>query len=237
MPIINLHQYPDKQDVDWVFLTKKQKRWRQFSPVLKENIMIAMKRVQSIRNDIASRSRVSTMPPIEIHDVCWRNPVHSSTIHGKMGFLYIGKHIYIGAQLTAPTILYASEEELTGIMLHEFSHCFYYCRQVVRCVALGIDHFNSGFENAFDEEDELSQLEKPEDWFSAEDCIKFPYWHSTMLEAFTEKVYREWIKRKLPIEVPNLTFSVPEVEIPQCIIENINQLENRKRLDKKEGQS
>lgn len=107
-----------------VVLRRHPLRWRKLPVHVKTALVGAVQRMTRIREEIELCAQVDTMPPIEIVDVCWfitsSDGVPEGFVHGRTTALKHGALSIFGAQICAPTVLYADDESLRGILLHEF---------------------------------------------------------------------------------------------------------------------
>jgi hypothetical protein len=188
-----------------VILRRDPQRWRKLPIAVQMDLVEARIRVSKIREQIAATSLVTSMPPVEIHDVAWTSTDLQLIVHGREKPIVLGGQTYYAALLSGPTAIHASDVELQGVLLHEFSHCFNSLRRVYRHVKSGTtEQFTCG--KPLDDSDEAwndwdrSLLERPEDWFSSENCSVFPYHHDPLTQACTNAVFQNWVVKGLPVD-------------------------------------
>jgi hypothetical protein len=216
-----------------VVLKKHPLRWRKLPLGIKTALVKEVQRVTRIRDDIARCAQVSVMPWIDIVDVCWAtrflDGVPEGCVHGRTTLLRRGESQSFGVELTAPTVLYTDDQGLRGVLLHEFSHVFYFTRQLLREQAAGktFVSWEPAGDVADDEEWDRATLERPEDWFGHADVTIFPYWHSKLLDKFMERIAEDWINKGLPVELGTGEFHARHVGLFEEIVAHAQRLEAR----------
>jgi hypothetical protein len=218
---------------DWVTLRRHPVRWAKLPSRIRIAIVDGVERVRRIRSEIASHALVPVMPPVEVVDVCWTDPEQTGCIHGQSAPVTINGDQMFGAVISAPVVVHADDAALRGVLLHEFSHCFYFHRRVVEHVLSGrTDRLKIGRERAnfLDDDRDREMLERPEDWFSKEDVEIFPFHDADLLERCTDRIATEWVGRGLPVEVPNRSFHLDRLSAPWPILHRIAHLTGRLRV-------
>src|SRR2546426_536934 len=105
-----------------VALKKNALRWRKLPIAVRTGLVTSVARVRGIREDIERNALTGPMPPVRIVDIAWateRGCAHGRTVP----VLRWGDGWLLGAELAAPTALYADDTVLRGVLLHEFAHC------------------------------------------------------------------------------------------------------------------
>src|SRR5262249_22778742 len=145
-------------------------------PTRVKTILVAgVQRVTHIHDDIARSAQVSVMPPVDILDVClipgFLDGIPEGCVHGRTTLVRRKGAWQFGVELSAPSVLYADDQGLRGILLHEFSHVFHMTRQVLRALDAGQTgvSWKPAGDVGKDEEWDRAMLELPEDWFGPAD--------------------------------------------------------------------
>src|SRR5882724_2655947 len=92
-------------------------------------LLKGVERVASIRAEIASTAKVTTMPPVEIVPYIWTR--ERVLICGRVTALRRGDGAYFGVQIPAPTALCTDDAAVRALLVHEFAHWFYIATRVV----------------------------------------------------------------------------------------------------------
>lgn len=210
-----------------VAIRRKRERWQGLPSRIKHALTKGVARVSDIRLAILSCSTVRELPPVEIIDVGWVTPKRDAAIHGRSHPLAIGREFEYGASLAAPTVIYASDVELRGVLLHEFAHCFHHIRTVWRALARGDTRVLLGSDPSrlLDPEYDRAALDPPDLWFCKQDVDIFPYQHSGMLTSCTNAIFTEWVAKGLPTETPHPHYKIPTISVPEAIAERVEQTE------------
>lgn len=216
------------ESIERVTLKTKPERWNKYRLALRSEITKGVQRLRQLRSAILGRARVSELPPVEVVDIGWTAPRELTPIgqtiivHGCSTIFDtpIGKEL--GARIAAPAVIHCSDAELVGVLLHEFCHCFFHARQVIRSGMEGrLYSFNGDQRQVYDVDYDKSCLDPPELWFSESDVQVFPYQHDKLLSASLATIAREWVAKKLPMTVPGVVKVGSEVQIPGAIARHV----------------
>lgn len=227
---------------------KKEEKSRSFSPKIRlsttseEWANIPKRIVQSIKIDkiphlkrihqSISNAALLPMPPVEIVPTGWVPPGNEGMIYGRSNLIQVGDSHQVGAQIPAATLLFVNDLLLRRILVHEFTHCFWYYEQLVLNLTRGskgvIESIGDlSIEEQFDKlesgEEEKHKV-NPFEWFSDRDAKEFLEWDNSVLNLSTLLFQEHWVKDGLPIEIPDLKinfhgrFAIPEEEIIRHVI-------------------
>jgi hypothetical protein len=128
-------------------------------------LLQGVKRVASIRAEIAQTAKVATMPPVEIVPYIWTR--ERVLICGRVTALRQSDGAYFGVQIPAPTALCTDRAAVRALLVHEFAHWFYLATRVVNGAETGtLDLRSEGLAEADTQID-------AEDWFGEEDARGF----------------------------------------------------------------
>jgi hypothetical protein len=206
-----------------VFLRKHPTRWLKLPIDVRMGLKKKRDEIVAIRAAIAERACVHTMPPVEIFDVAWMHD-SAGVIHGRSGVVRFDGREMLGVQLPGASVLFADEAALRGILLHEFSHCFWHLQCALAHMAQGggrtLD-LSSPVENLNNPEADRERMVSPQDWFAPEDCAIFPYHNSKLLEQCTDEVALKWIAKGLPCLFPVAEFHAEHLTYPTDVAEKL----------------
>jgi hypothetical protein len=215
-----------------VFLRQNPQRWRKLPASTQMDLIVARERVATIREQISSTSLVRSMPLVEIHDVAWVSEDLVGITAAKSEPIKIGTITHFAALISGPAAIFASDTALRGILLHEFSHCFNKLRRIHRHFKSSTEPFSSPrpantSEAEWDRWDR-EMLERPEDWFSPEDCAIFPYHHSSLTQDCVNTIFTEWVVKGLPVDTKKKPYDLGTVwmETEDDVEERIKKLES-----------
>lgn len=216
-----------------VTLKKNSLRWSKLPAQMKVAIVAGVDRVGRIRSDIARTARVTSMPFVQVVDVAWVAPGMTGAVHGRATPLRFGASYTPAVELAAPTVVFTSDSELRGVLLHEFSHCFNLAKEALAAEAAGLKKLDreppsGSLYDAQGEEWDRQKLEPPGDWFSDDDAALFPYQHDALLDACTEAIAHRWIIPGLPAIEPPTAPTAKGIEIPFDWVKHIRALNERK---------
>ncbi|MGB7814274.1 MAG: hypothetical protein WBP56_24430, partial [Polyangia bacterium] len=173
-------------DHERVFLKQHPLRWRRLPIDIRIGLRKKRDEIVEIRAGIAQRAKVHVMPPVEIFDVAWVTPDLIKCIYGASGIVAVAGQTHFGVQLAGASVLFADEAALRGMLLHEFSHCFWHLQQALLAhaepQATGKLDLYLSEEKRFDSAADRERMVRPEDWFAPEDCAIFPYHDSELLQ-------------------------------------------------------
>jgi hypothetical protein len=219
---------------DWVVLRQHPIRWIKLPVYVRLGLRKKVGEVLAIRASIAANAKVPIMPPVEITDVAWQSADQERCFHGAAGIIRVGRkrETQFGVRLPGASVLWADRTTLRGILLHEFSHCFWNIRQELAVSDVEEDddqRVRLGCESREpwddDSESDRSTLEDPRDWFGPEDCAAFLYGESGDLAGCTELVASQWIAKGLPWETPPEPVEYNGVVVPEVTIAHIKRLD------------
>jgi len=216
------------ESIERVALKTKPERWRKYRLPIRTEITQGVERVRRLRHEILGRARVVELPPVEVVDIGWSAPPELTptgrlvVVHGYSTVFRTPAGDELGARLAAPAVIHCSNTELVGILLHEFCHCFFHAREIIRAGMEGrLYSFNGSQRQAYDAEYDKSCLDPPELWFTESDVKVFPYQHDKLLDASVAAIAREWIAKKLPTVAPAPVRIGSEVQIPGAIARHV----------------
>lgn len=216
------------ESIERVTLKTKPQRWNKYRVALRSEINQGVERVKRLRREILERARVSALPPVQVVDVGWTAPPELTPagqviiVHGHSTIFQTPVGAELGAKLTAPAVVHCSDAELTGVLLHEFCHCFFHAREIIRAGMQGqLYSFTGKQHDVYNADYDRQCLDSPELWFSEADVQVFPYQHDKLLDASVAAIAREWIGKKLPTIVPGLVSVGPEIQIPGAIARHV----------------
>jgi hypothetical protein len=188
--------------------------------------------VRQLRAEILAAAKVAELPPVFVLDHAWAFPgtppkviEEAAIVHGASTVVEIDGEYEYGVQLPAPVIMHTSQDLLRGMLLHEFSHCFFSMRKIVKAYDRGETHIKEKVDDPsqlFNREWDSARLDPPALWFSDRDVDSFIYQHDAMLGPCSDLIRREWIARKLPTIAPSLRYSIQGTfSIPPSILEKL----------------
>ena len=184
-------------------------------------LLEGLERVALARSRLAPKSRVKTMPPVEIACELWITPNWGdhSPCHGTAGPLSSPGHI--GVSLPASTALIENEALLEAILAHEFLHCFHLLRQVITAVQHGERSLEDLNFDPHSREQDDERLAPAQDWFHTE--IDIPHHNDPRLKEVVDK-YVLPLAKKLPVRNPLAPCSMSSIHIPDDITEHVRRL-------------
>ena len=138
-------------------------------------LLAGLELIATIRAEIGQTAKVASMPPIEIVPYIWRGE-KGGFIHGRMSLLTIGGVGYFGVRLPAQAAACPDYGAVRGLLVHEFSHCFFYATEVVNASDFGVSPEAGHTDLRPLEARPDSELHiNPSEWFGAEDAAGFIY--------------------------------------------------------------
>ena len=210
-----------------VFLKKNPMRWGKLPIAVRMNLRSKRDALVDIRAAIADRARVHVMPPVEIFDVAWQVPGSTGCVHGVANVVRVDGKSQFGVKLAGASVLYADSCALRGLLLHEFSHCFWMLQESLTRPLKptgGMVDMRFPQTEQLDSEADRDKMVPPENWFAPEDCDIFPYQDSELLQGCADEVYTKWIARGLPCVAPPPGFQAEELAYSEEVAEHIRQL-------------
>jgi hypothetical protein len=213
-----------------VFLERQH--WQRLHPPIRRAVNKAIDRVRALRAEILSAARVAELPPVFVLDHAWAFPGKppdvvggAAIVHGASTIVEIDGEYEYGVQLPAPVIIHSSQDLLRGMLLHEFAHCFFSMREILKAFDRGETHIKERLDDPsqlFNREWDSARLDPPALWFSERDVGAFLYQHDAMLGPCSDLIRSEWIARKLPTIAPSLRYSIRGTfTIPPSILERL----------------
>jgi hypothetical protein len=140
--------------------------WSGLRLSMKQRLLAGLERVASVRAGLARKSKVQSMPPVEIHCEIWLTE-NDGFCQGMMSPLTHEGHVLFGVKMPAPTAVIEDEGLLEAIMAHEFLHCFYKLQAVIAAIRRGVHEDTDLFDHYSREEDD-KRLAPVTDWFHEE---------------------------------------------------------------------
>jgi hypothetical protein len=199
-----------------VFIDRHPVRFPSLPRWVKEGLTRGRDRVEHLCDEIAAASPVHWMPPVRILDVGWRST--EGCIYGRATPLRIGAHTYMGVELPATTVIFADDEVLRAILVHEFTHNFWYYCQMVQSLARG----ETGMKFTIDpenSEDDASHMVDPKAWFGQGDAERFLFQHDSRLDALNEAIVDKWVvEYGLPLEHGAKRFQAKSLTAPAHVL-------------------
>jgi hypothetical protein len=214
------------QGEDAVWLAAGPLLWSRLKLSTKQQLLTALERVAGIRSRLAQKSKVSTMPPIEIVAELWTSPC-PGIVHGCCSrMIFKGEHQF-AVKLSASTAAIENEAIVEGILAHEFLHCFYWNRTVIAASRRGLNELEDSFD-IHSREDDDAHLAPLADWFHEE--ITIPHHNDETCLSEVKKYFRE-LSAELPIRTyadtsPVLNYIAVPTDIRQhveCLLKSEQQ--------------
>jgi hypothetical protein len=214
-----------------VFLKQHPLRWKKLPIDIRIGLRKKRDEIVEIRAGIAERAKVHIMPPVEIFDIAWVSPDLSGCISGRASVVVVDGSTHFGVQLAGASVLFADEAALRGMLLHEFTHCFWHLKVSLASMARGEVSLDLRAPEAelFDGAADRQKMVNPEDWFAAEDCAIFPYHDSELLQGCVDQVATKWLAEGLPYEFPPTSFRAEQLVWAKEVENHIRELEQSVR--------
>jgi len=209
MPARDKRIVADQTDAVW--LRVKARSWSRLPEAVRESLLLGMERIAAIRLAIAKSAKVRSMPPIEIVPEVWSDG--QGLISGRTQMLALRKAMFVGVQLPATTAACQDRTVVRRVLVHEFSHCFYYQMGAVEDQVTGVA--SSDFDEDFDlfnaDHDARLMVSAPE-WFGRADAKAVTLHHDPHLQRFEK--YMLALAPVLPVLVPpdeggDKSFTIP----------------------------
>jgi hypothetical protein len=215
-----------------VQLIRSQSRWKRYPYHIKAGLQRGVGNVRRIRDAITTSAKVPVMPPVRIYDEIWfdpQDPSGNTLIEGHATFWKAGDSFCSGVGLAATTPLSDDEDVIRSVLVHEFSHCFFFMRQVVRGFVPGSDSVSFGGNNVISEADDRALMVDPREWFSNEDADRFAHWHDVRLLATKRRMAELKLDQHLPRKpFQDEPFLVTTVGVPEEIVNHIQALDGQR---------
>jgi len=202
--------------------------------------------LERLRGSIEKAAGV-TMPPVSIEPWGWLGP-EGQVVYGRAVPLLKPDGSYVwGVELPVSDLIVIDEIRLLRkILVHEFNHCFAYCTLIIQQVESGRQELRLSDPSLTSAESWKEVMEtddqfhvQPSNWFGEDDAREFLWYDSpeqgvTALSIASNNFYERWAKRGLPIQTPDLKFSVAgEISIPQDVFERVKTKQERLMLPKR----
>ncbi len=202
-----------------------------------QKLMLSVKtdklpRLRRIHQSISEAANI-VMPPIEVVPSGWVTSDNSGMIYGRCKLLLDDDSYLFGVQIPAATLFFVDDILLRRILVHEFTHCFWYYEQIMLGLARGemvLDNSPAQFTEkdvAKMSEDDIDALMRadPFDWFSDQDAVQFLDYDHDTLDPSTLEFHTNWVDKGLPTEIPDLKIDFHEkLGIPDDVIKHIHDL-------------
>jgi hypothetical protein len=194
---------PDKrtaaEQTDAVWLRVNSRSWSRVPAAVRESLLLGMERIAAIRLAIAKSAKVRSMPPIEIVPEVWSDG--QGLISGRTQMLALRKAMFVGVQLPATTAACLDRTAVRRVLVHEFSHCFYYQMRAVEDQVTGVTSSDiaEGFD-VFNADDDARLMVPANEWFGRADAKAVALHHDPRLQRFEK--YMVALAPVLPVLVP-----------------------------------
>jgi len=203
---------PSKQTAD-VFLTIGGMTWSRVETSVRERLCDALETVARVRRSIAASAKVQSMPLVQIVPELWYDIDHESIIDGCAGPIRRGEYTHFAARLPAQTATIADEHILRRVLVHEFTHCFYYMEYAV---LFGPDSESNLEGDQWSDADDRKAMVDPTQWFGQADVDEFLY-HEGL--NYDEKISSNLVELvgKLPTGTPPGRFKISSLAVPDDV--------------------
>jgi hypothetical protein len=193
--------------------------WSGLKLATKQRLLAGVERVAAVRTQLARKSRVQSMPPVEIACEVWLTEI-GGFCHGMMSPLTHKGYALLGVKLPAPTAVIEDESLLEAIVAHEFLHCFHKLQQVIAAIRRGLHEIPDSFDSYSREEDD-KRLAPVTDWFhEGIDIIHHDDPRGQKAEDYVVELGKE-----LPIKSwPRDSYTLNSVGIPTDIRKHVELL-------------
>ena len=146
-----------------------------------------------------------------------------SVLNGRCMPLERGKQWEFGVQLPASTAVHHDPIVIRSVLVHEFSHCFFYLAETLRRGpgAVHVETFDP-----FDDSADRSKMVNPNDWFGVDDVERFSYHDDQALDELQYDVLD--LAGILPSVDPQVRFSLDgTIQYPDDVGDRIEEFYRR----------
>ena len=209
-----------------VELIGSRAEWRRLPTAMREGVrQCGVQTLESLWRSIGNDAPVS-MPPIWIEPYGWTDPDNVAVRYACATPRKVEDSTLFGVEVPASSVLILDDiRTLRRVLVHEFSHCFWWLSRVYRAISDGKTGIFDDLGIRTDNEKHINPL----DWFGRRDADEF-LWYDTPeggceeLAPFSYAFHEKWLKKGLPVKVSELDFSVTEISIPDDVIRHIDKL-------------
>jgi hypothetical protein len=202
-------------------------RWRQLPATVRIAANQGCERIRVMRDEMIRASPVGWMPPVRIYPIGWATedgPAFGTSRPIRLRGLW-----YSSALLPVSTVYCVREDKvLRGILVHEFSHCFYEMFAFIKAIMAGETSYIVGIppEKMGDPEYDATRMVKPEEWFGKDDAQVLIQHDDPAFDPPSEFFLSHWVDAGLPLETPSWG-EVGGFNVPGSVLKHVKDLLER----------